>query len=137
LNYLKDWTAQRQKVACWYNKALNGVGDLILPKLHSDATHVYHLYVVRTKHRDALQQHLYKKGIGTLIHYPIPPHLQEAYRNLNIKKGQLPIAEQLADEVLSLPIWPGMEEALVEKVTSEIKTAFEQWIYTELKFFTE
>lgn len=127
LKYLDEWTSQRQKIAGWYDEALNGLGDLILPEVHPNATHVYHLYVIRTKHRDTLQQHLTQNGIGTLIHYPIPPHLQDAYRDLNIKQGQLPVAEQLADEVLSLPIWPGMSEAMVRTVTSEIKKVFDRW----------
>ncbi len=124
LDLIEEWTAQRQKIAGWYDEALMGIGDLIIPEVHPDATHVYHLYVIRTKYRDELQQQLAKEGIGTQIHYPIPPHLQEAYRDLNIRKGQLPVAEQLAEEVLSLPIWPGMTEIMVDKVTTEIKKAF-------------
>lgn len=124
LKYLDEWTAQRQQIAGWYDEALDGMGDLILPHTHSDATHVYHLYVIRTKFREALQQHLKENNVGTLIHYPIPPHLQKAYMNLNVKKGQLPVAEQLADEVLSLPVWPGMEEKMVEYVASIIKQFF-------------
>lgn len=136
LRYLKTWTQQRQKIANWYIELLTGVGDLILPFVQPDATHVYHLFVIRTKHRDKLHEYLQKKGIGTLIHYPVPPHLQKAYKYLNIKQGQFPVAEQLSKEVLSLPVWPGMNENMVEQVSSEIKKAFNQWVSQKQKSFT-
>jgi dTDP-4-amino-4,6-dideoxygalactose transaminase len=108
LKYLNEWTRQRQEIASWYDEALQGIGDLILPKTAKDATHVFHLYVIRTERRDELQNYLKNNGISTLIHYPVPPHLQKAYMNLGYKKNDFPIAEQLADTCLSLPIWPGM-----------------------------
>lgn len=122
LNYLAGWTRQRQEIATWYSKALQGLDKIVLPTVHSDATHVYHLYVIRTPQRDALQKHLGKNGIGTLIHYPIPPHLQQAYQHLNYSKGDFPIAEELADTCLSLPLWPGMQQADVAAVAEAIKT---------------
>ena len=103
---------------------LKNVGDLILPMVHANATHVYHLYVIKTKNRDGLQKHLSENGIGTLIHYPIPPHLQNAYQFLGLKKGAFPIAEELADNCLSLPIWPGMTSDQVNRVAEIIKKAF-------------
>jgi dTDP-4-amino-4,6-dideoxygalactose transaminase len=121
LKYLDEWTAQRQQIAGWYNEALAGIGDLILPYVHPDATHVYHLYVVRTSRRNALQQHLQQSGIGTLIHYPIPPHLQQAYKDLGFRMGDFPIAEEIADTCLSLPLWPGMRWEDVQEVTKAIK----------------
>jgi dTDP-4-amino-4,6-dideoxygalactose transaminase len=108
LEYLELWTTQRREIAGWYQSLLQNTGDLILPVINNEATHVYHLYVVRTSKRDALQKYLSAHGIGTLIHYPIPPHLQEAYKYLNFKKGDFAIAEELSDTCLSLPIWPGM-----------------------------
>lgn len=125
MNYLNKWTTQRQEIAGWYHDELEGIGDLILPQKHPKATHVYHLYVIRTGQREGLQKYLNKSDIGTLIHYPIPPHLQEAYADLNYKKGDLPVAEQLANEVLSIPIWPGMAEKEVDKVIIAIKNYFE------------
>jgi dTDP-4-amino-4,6-dideoxygalactose transaminase len=107
-----------------YYKNLQGVGDVILPPQKSteqDWTHVYHQFVIRTKHRDSLKKFLNDKGIETAIHYPTPIHLQQAYQFLNLKKESLPEAERLSETVLSLPIWPGLlpEEAefISQKVT--------------------
>jgi len=124
LKYLSVWTKERQQIAQFYNEALSNIGDLIIPFVHQQATHVYHLYVIQTAHRDSLQEHLTKNGIGTLIHYPIPPHLQKAYQCLGFKKGNFPIAEKLADRCLSLPIWPGMTFDQVETVADIIKNYF-------------
>lgn len=121
LRYLREWTAQRQQIAGWYNEALAGAGDLMLPAVADDATHVYHLYVVRTRQRDALQEYLTREGVGTLIHYPIPPHMQEAYKELGFGKGDFPLAEEIADTCLSLPMWPGMNEENVRQVADKIK----------------
>lgn len=121
LPFLVEWTNQRQQIAAWYNQYLQNIEGLILPIKAKGASHVYHLYVVRHTQRDALQQHLTNKSIGTLIHYPIPPHLQEAYRNLGFQKGDFPIAELIANTCLSLPIWPGMTEAMVEYIALQIR----------------
>ena len=121
LKYLKDWTAQRQQIASWYDEALQGVGDLILPTVAKGATHVYHLYVVRTKKREALQNYLNENGINTLIHYPIPSHLQDAYKHLGYTKGDFPITEELAETTLSLPLWPGMTNEDITYITNHIK----------------
>lgn len=126
LRHLNEWTRQRQEIAAWYNEALAGIGDLILPEVDSNSTHVYHLYVIRTQYRDKLQAFLAEKGIGTLIHYPIPPHLQSAYNSLGYRKGDFPIAEELAETCLSLPIWPGMTEDQIEEVASAIKDFFDE-----------
>jgi dTDP-4-amino-4,6-dideoxygalactose transaminase len=108
LKKLNEWTAQRQQIAAWYKETLNDLEGIILPKVAEGATQVYHLYVIRTKKRDELQNYLNYNGIGTLIHYPIPPHLQEAYKDLGYKKGDFPIAEEIGNTALSLPLWPGM-----------------------------
>lgn len=121
LKYLQEWIRQRQQIAASYSEALKGVGDLVLPIIADNATHVFHLYVIRTSKRDRLQKHLTENGIGTLIHYPIPPHLQKAYEHLGFKKGDFPIAEEMADTCLSLPLWPGMTETDVEMVAETIK----------------
>jgi dTDP-4-amino-4,6-dideoxygalactose transaminase len=120
LKYLANWTAQRQQIATWYNDALHGINGLVLPYIAEGAGHVYHLYVVRTAKRDALQQYLTENGIGTLIHYPIPPHLQQAYGNLGHRAGDFPIAEEIANTCLSLPMWPGMTQKHVAAVAGSI-----------------
>jgi len=121
LKYIDRWTAERQELARIYDLQLKDIGDLVLPVVKTGATHVYHLYVVRTKQRNSLQNHLVKDGIGTLIHYPVPPHLQKAYESMGYKQGDFPIAEEIADTCLSLPLWPGMEPAQVEQVCNSIK----------------
>lgn len=123
LKYLNEWTKQRQEIATWYNEALSEIEGLILPKLADNASHVYHLYVVRTKHRDKLQKHLTDNAVGTLIHYPIPPHLQKAYSYLGFKKGDFPIAEEIADTCLSLPMWPGMTRQIVDDITQKLASS--------------
>jgi len=126
LKHLPHWTKQRQQIATCYNEALQNIKDIILPVTANNATHVYHIYVIRTRHRDALQKHLNGNGIGTLIHYPIPPHLQEAYKSLGYKRGDLPIAEEIAETCLSLPIWPGMEKREIEYISDIIKLYYEK-----------
>jgi dTDP-4-amino-4,6-dideoxygalactose transaminase len=112
LNYLQEWTNQRKEIAQWYNEVLKLRNDLVLPYVHKNADHVYHLYVVRTSNREKLQQELTEKGIQTMIHYPVPPHLQKAYKHLGYKQGDFPIAEEIARTCLSLPIWPGMDKMI-------------------------
>ncbi|MCB2408508.1 DegT/DnrJ/EryC1/StrS family aminotransferase [Hymenobacter lucidus] len=124
LHYLPEWTLQRQQVARWYDEQLAGIGDLQLPTTAEGSTHVYHLYVVRTAQRDALQQYLTAAEIGTLIHYPVPPHRQEAYAHLAIAEGQYPIAEELARTSLSLPMWPGMTIEHVAAVATAIRSFY-------------
>ena len=119
---LPTWTRQRQQVAAWYGQHLAGIAGLRLPAVAERATHVYHLYVVHTPRRDALQQHLTAQGIGTLIHYPVPPYRQQAYAALNMPAGAFPIAEELANTCLSLPMWPGMTEAHVAAVAAAIRS---------------
>jgi dTDP-4-amino-4,6-dideoxygalactose transaminase len=124
LKFLSQWTAERQKIAGWYNERLKGIRDLILPEVAEGATHVYHLYVVRSSRRNELQQFLSEKGIGTMIHYPIPPHLQKAYSHLNFKKGEYPVSEDMADTCLSLPLYPGLGEGEVDFIAGQIKIFF-------------
>lgn len=126
LKHLPVWTAERQKIAAYYTQILSSVGDLILPYINADSSHVFHLYVIRTKYRDALQAYLSENGIQTLIHYPIPPHLQEAYRHLNYRKGDFPVAETIADTCLSLPLYPGLSKEQCHYIASTIASFFER-----------
>lgn len=121
LKHLNHWNAERVEIAGKYNQLLSGVGDIQLPMVSANCSHVYHLYVVRTKKRDQLQEFLNKNNIGTLIHYPIPPHLQQAYADMNFKKGQFPVAEVMAETCLSLPLYPGLKSEQVDFVAKKIK----------------
>ena len=82
----------------------------------------WHLFVIRFTHRDALQEHLKAAGINTLIHYPVPPHLQEAYRELDMKAGSFPITEAIHREVLSLPMGPHLSEQDAERVVEAVRS---------------
>lgn len=126
LKYIDEWTRQRIEIAAIYNEQLRDCDDVILPFTTENATHVYHVYMIRTKRRDALQKYLTENGIGTLIHYPIPPHLQKACVSLSYTKGSFPIAEEIAETCLSLPLWPGMTRADVESVVRCVKNFFAQ-----------
>jgi dTDP-4-amino-4,6-dideoxygalactose transaminase len=124
LKFLNSWTEHRQQIANWYNNELAGIERIILPKTASSATHVFHLYVIRTEKRDELQKHLNDNEIGTLIHYPIPPHLQQAYAHLGHQKGDFLIAEEIANTCLSLPMWPGMKQEEVSYIADKLKLFF-------------
>jgi len=123
LRYLPLWTQQRRQLARWYSQHLAGVPGLQLPVVTEGAEPVWHLYVVHTARREALGQHLAANGIGTLVHYPTPPHLQPAYAHLGLEAGALPIAEKLAATCLSLPLWLGMTEAQVLAVSTAVRRA--------------
>ena len=124
LKYMDSWNKERNEIAAVFNTELKNTGDLILPFIAANCTSNYHLYVVRTKRRNELQEHLNKSGIGTLIHYPVPPHLQEAYKEMNGKKGQYPLAEEIAETCLSLPMYPGLNKSEIEQVIKSIKSFF-------------
>lgn len=124
LPYLDEWTERRRAIAALYSNGLVGSG-LILPYVPHWADPVWHLYVVRNTERDALQQRLGAGGIGTLIHYPIPPHMQAAYKNLGLASGALPLAQQLSESVLSLPIGPQLPLVDVNRVIAAVIVATE------------
>lgn len=124
LKYLQQWTEQRQLIAAQYDEAFQATGDLILPFKAQLATHVYHQYVVRSSKRNELQQYLQNHGVQTLIHYPVPPHLQAAYSSLGFKEGDFPLAEELANTSLSLPIWPGMTKEEINYIIDTVKDFF-------------
>lgn len=126
LRYLNDWTQQRNQLASWYNQALADLEEITIPYLHPRASHSYHLYVIRTKRRDELKNKLLENGVETLIHYPIPPHLQKAYAYLGYKSGDFPIAEELASTSLSLPIWSGMTQHEVAYIAEQIHSFFKK-----------
>jgi dTDP-4-amino-4,6-dideoxygalactose transaminase len=114
---LDGWNAERRRRAELYGARLRTV---ILPQEQPWAQHAWHLYVVRSARRDALQQHLKARGVGTIIHYPIPVHLQPAYRELGLGPGALPHTERLANEILSLPLYPELSLEQVAYVADQV-----------------
>lgn len=110
LPHLDRWNSRRREIAALYREQLARERDLSLPLERSDCRHVYHLYVVRTPFRDNLRNRLAERGIGTGIHYPVPTHQQPAFAGFWSERPSLPLTERLADEVLSLPIYPEMRD---------------------------
>lgn len=123
LKYLDQWNIKRARNAKLYNQGLKDL-PVITPPVNPDSTHIYHLYVIRTKSRDKLAAFLKDKGIVTGLHYPIPIHLQEAYRDLGYTNGDFPVTEMLAKEVLSLPMYPELTGKQIKLVTNSIKNFF-------------
>lgn len=113
--------AQRRAIAAVYDRELAGLAGLTLPVVPSWAEPVWHLYVVRHAQRDALAKALAEQGIGTIVHYPVPPHLQPAYAHMGYKQGDFPIAEAIHREVLSLPMGPTMTEAQAIEVAAAVR----------------
>jgi dTDP-4-amino-4,6-dideoxygalactose transaminase len=118
---LDEWNDRRRVLAGRYDDRLAGLAGLTLPRAPQWAEPVWHLYVVQTKHRAELQRALDAAGIGTLIHYPIPPHLQQAYVDLDLSRGSFPLAEDLAETVLSLPMGPHMSLDTVDEIASAVR----------------
>ncbi len=121
LTKLDEWNERRKLAATQYLVQLKTEADIILPVVPSWAEPVWHLFVVRHAQRDTLQKKLVDTGIGTLIHYPIPPHLQESYAAEGYVQGQFPIAEGLAGQGISLPIGPHLDEVGATTVMSTVK----------------
>ncbi|MEI6154572.1 MAG: DegT/DnrJ/EryC1/StrS family aminotransferase [Deltaproteobacteria bacterium] len=120
LRHLDEDNKKRMKLAELYERELSGT-SLILPKERDGSTHVYHLYVIRSEKRDSLQALLKAKGIGALVHYPVPIHLQPAYRGRLAAGNSLPETERAAREVLSLPMYPELMETEIITVTEALK----------------
>ena len=122
LRYLEQWTESRRARAAEYRELLDG-SDVITPVEKPDCRHVFHVYAVRVPNRDAVRANLQEKGIQSGVHYPIPVHLQPAYSDLGYRKGAFPVAEQVATEVLSLPMFPEMTTSQVEEVAAAVRAA--------------
>ena len=125
LPLLEGWNGERRTAARFYDEALRGLGDLRLPPVPSGSDPVWHLYVVRTGDPEALATFLRERGIGTGRHYPEPVHLTEAYARLGYRPGEFPVAEALARECLSLPIFPGITEPQLEAVAGGVRSFFD------------
>lgn len=117
--------AARRRLAAGYTAALSGVGDLVTPSDPADRRSVYHLYVLRTHHRDALLEHLHERGIGAGVHYPLPLHLQPAYASLGYRRGDLPATEAWAAQCLSLPLYPELTQQQQERVVAAVRSYFD------------
>jgi dTDP-4-amino-4,6-dideoxygalactose transaminase len=124
LPHLPEWNRARADAAARYLETLSGVGDLRLPVVVPGAVHVWHLFTVRTADPAGLAAFLERRGIATGRHYPEPPHLSAAFRDLGSSVGAFPVAEAIAGETLSLPLYPGITEAQIETVVSGVRAYF-------------
>jgi UDP-2-acetamido-2-deoxy-ribo-hexuluronate aminotransferase len=124
LKYLTEYTRRRNDVAAYYDQALGSVTGLIIPYREPRSTHVFHQYTIQTPQRDALQAHLAAHGIPTMIYYPVPLHLQQAYRRAGTGEGSFAVTEQLSKTVLSLPIHTEMTPAELDFICTTIKNFF-------------
>ena len=121
LRRLDEWNARRQAIAARYNRQLAGL-DVITPEIPSDGRHAFYCYAIRVPggRRDALRAYLAERGIGTQIHYPVPIHMQEAAQFLGYRKGDLPVTEKVAGEVLSLPMFAELNDAQIDRVATSV-----------------
>ncbi len=121
LAHLDRWNTRRRACAARYAALLGDLDGVTIPFEDPNARSVYHLYVIRARERERLQEHLTASGIGTGLHYPVPLHLQEAYRHCGYQPGDYPVAERLARELLSLPMYPGLTEAQQVRVAEAVR----------------
>jgi dTDP-4-amino-4,6-dideoxygalactose transaminase len=124
LCYLLQWNSARARHAKTYTTLLQNTGDIRFQQHVSYSTHIYHLFILETAHRNALQQHLTALGIQTGIHYPTPIHLQPAYADLGYTRGDFPQSERLADRMLSLPMFPELCEEHIKRIVQGIQDYF-------------
>lgn len=123
LRHLDKWNTERNRVARRYNELLAG-GPVTIPDMHPDYVQVFHLYVIETDRREELQQFLQTQQISTLIHYPVPIHLQNAFSQLGKKRGSFPVTEKMADRIVSLPMFPELSDEQIQFVAAKIKEFF-------------
>lgn len=121
LQYIDDWNKNRNQNAKLYNKYLSGIEEIVLPKEKENCEHIFHLYVIRTKQREKLQAFLQENGIATSIHYPKALPFTEAYSKRKFKQEDFPLAYQYQDEILSLPMYPELNEEQIVYIASKIK----------------
>ncbi|HET60261.1 MAG TPA: DegT/DnrJ/EryC1/StrS family aminotransferase [Chloroflexi bacterium] len=121
LKYLDQWNEARRKHAEQYIQKLQDVEEIIMPTVPSEVEPVWHIFAIRAKHRDALQAYLQEFGVSTGIHYPIPIHLQKSYQNLEYEKGDFPLTETIAEELLSLPMYAELSDEQIDFVCEKIQ----------------
>ena len=124
LKYIDDYNNKRVELAQYYTEKLSGIPALKLPCIANERRHIFHLYVINTDRRDELQNYLKDSGIGTLIHYPVPLHLQQAYIYLGYKAGDFPQSEKACSNILSLPLYPSLDRVDQDKVIDSIRKFF-------------
>ena len=120
LKHIQDDIELRRKVANYYLKNIKN-STIILPTLINNEGHVWHLFVIRTSKRNELQKYLSEKGVQTIIHYPIPPHLQKSYKHLGFKKGDFPVAEKIHKEIISIPLRPNPRLNEIDYISEKIR----------------
>jgi dTDP-4-amino-4,6-dideoxygalactose transaminase len=121
LKYLPQWTSLRRAHAARYSELLNDCPGIELPKEHSSANAVYHLYVIQADNREKLREHLDSKGVSTGLHYPVPLHLQPAFKDLGFREGSFSNAERSAKRIVSLPMYPELRDEQIEYVAESIR----------------
>ncbi len=121
LRHMSEWNEKRQQNANGYNELLSEIDGIKTPHEPEWSKAVYHLYIIRTKERDRLQNHLSENYISTGLHYPVPLHLQKAYEKRGYKEGDFPVSEKAASEILSLPMYPGLTHDQQMQVVEKIK----------------
>ncbi|PTX62546.1 dTDP-4-amino-4,6-dideoxygalactose transaminase [Melghirimyces profundicolus] len=124
LQYLDRWNEARRERARVYNRLLEGL-PVTTPVEAEDRKHIYHLYIIQTEERDGLMEHLKSRGIGTAAYYPVPLHLQEVYRDLGYREGDLPVAEEICRRSMALPLYPELDEATQMRVVEAVKQFFD------------
>jgi dTDP-4-amino-4,6-dideoxygalactose transaminase len=121
LKKLNKWNAMRREAAAIYNALFKDMPEVVIPFVAPGATPVYHVYAIRTPKRDLVFQQLTKQGVGVIVHYPIPLHLQKAYQELRHKRGDFPVAERVSEEIISLPMYPHIKRTQIKFVVDNIK----------------
>ena len=124
LKHMKSWNHERNRIALRYINNLKNIEEIELPVIQEGNEHVFHLFVIKTEKRNELKRFLSEMGISTVIHYPVPCHLQKAYAVLNYKKGDFPVAERLSDQILSLPLFIGLKNCDIDYVCKMITSFY-------------
>lgn len=125
LDRLAEWNRMRRAAAEWYLKALDDFEQVVLPVTAEGNEHIWHLFVIRVPNRDTVLARLQEHGVGAGIHYPVPMHLQGALSDLGYRRGDFPVTESVAGEILSLPMFPGITEAQQEYVVDSLEESLE------------
>ena len=120
LPYVKKWNDMRFRNACYLNEKLSGINGIAIPKIRERSTHIFHLYVVKSEKRDALQKHLKENGIETAIHYPTPLPLLPAYKYLEHVAGDFPVTSANQEKIISLPMFPELTKEQMDYMANVI-----------------